>query len=68
MNINSSNVILLHKPIEEVRLCEVKSNAISAKSTTFKFRDTDLQPYVLYHLVYPNFAPLKHIRLDQFRH
>jgi hypothetical protein len=45
MNINSSNVIHLHTPVEEVRLCEVKSNAISTKSTTFKFRDADLQPY-----------------------
>jgi hypothetical protein len=46
MNINFSNVILLHIPVEEVRLIDVKTNIISAKSTTFKFRDADLQPYL----------------------
>jgi len=45
VNVNSSNIILLHTPVEEVRQCEVKSNAISAKSTTIKFRNTDLQLY-----------------------
>ena len=45
MNINFSNVILLHTPVEEVRLCKVTCNAISTKSTTFKFLDADLQLY-----------------------
>jgi len=45
VNLNSSSGILLHTSVEEVRLCEVKSNAISAKSVTFKLGDADLQPH-----------------------
>ena len=39
MNINAI-------PVEAFRLSDVKNNVISAKSATFKFRDTDLQPYL----------------------
>jgi len=67
MNINFSNVILVHAPVEEVLLCKVKSNAISATSTTFRFQDVD-QTTILHHMVYPNYAPFKHIRLDQGRY